>query len=187
MKIAIYVADPRCRGRVCCSWMITLRALGHDVLYFKMGWGDERPLLVVEDVDINLIIAGISILRRIQKQGFPSQGKNILWMFDPLTDDAFSMEQRKRLKSFDRLADELDAFIGMNEQIICYAKQNFRHVPAFHIPYNFLSDVIINPLPDCERQIDVLYLAHSSLRRESATAMLHESGLPMYFVHDGLW
>jgi len=79
--------------------------------------GNDEPLPKVGPSDANLLVAGIYATARFKKWGLPGPGKNVLWMFDPLTHQQDAVAHNHKSADFDAIAPQLDAVIAMDTSI----------------------------------------------------------------------
>src|SRR5215211_5211024 len=112
MRITIYPCTPALFGRVSESWARELSAIGHEVTLIPTP--RDKPLRAAGAADLNLFIAGVFLLESIARHGFPPMGRNLLWMFDPLTDDPAAVDHVAKAAVFERIAHGLHGVIGMN-------------------------------------------------------------------------
>jgi hypothetical protein len=185
VKIAIYTCFAPLFGRLCRSWAKHLRRRGYEVtLHEAVNYG-EQPLST-DSADVHLCVAGVFLLKVLRNHGFPKQGRTILWMCDPLIDDPRSGHYWKA-QIMNSIGAQFHAVAGMNRFIVAYVERHFPHVTTYEIPFMVDADDITPPLPDTQRNVDVLQLGRLSDRRRQAEAHLIDHGVPAAFVYSNLY
>jgi len=186
MKIHIYTDIHVLFGRGAMVWMNDLLRLGHDVEYVDIGIGITQPLPDLGVCDVNLIVAGVFAFKRFNNCGFPKYGKNVLWMFDPLTGDDAS-EHRYKAALFDALAPSLHAVAAMDSSILAYLNAHYPTLAATRIPYLIEPTTIVARGAEPERHIPALWLGADNARRRHAAQLFASAGVPARFMFEHVW
>src|SRR5438067_2204995 len=188
-KVVLYSTFGGLFGGMCRSWRDALerRGAAAEVLDLRNDW--QGPLPVVDDADVNIHVAGAALLRVVGRHGLPRRGKNVLWMFEPLTDDPASEKHYHKSLLLAAVARRFDAFIGMDDRVVAYLRAHYPDVPTFRIPYTIDPGAITPPVAEGRRRIDVLWLARleRSARRRAAWGAFRQAGLPVRLVGAGLY
>lgn len=186
MKIDIYTDIRELVGPGAMAWMDDLLSVGHEVEYVDIGIGTSQPLPDVGSCDINLLVTGVFAFKRFGNCGFPKHGRNVLWMFDPLTSDA-SSEHRYKADLFDALAPGLHAVAGMDGRILDYLAVHHPQLPAARIPYLIAPATITTPGVGPQRNIPALWLGADNVRRRHAAQLFTSAGVPARFMFEHVW
>ena len=187
MKIHIYTDIEVLFGRACRVWMKVLLAAGHEVEYIDLGMENTSPLPDLGPCDVNLLVAGIYAFSRFNTWGLPSHGKNVLWMFDPLTRNPESAMHGPKSVLFDALASQLDAVIAMDASIESYLHAHHPKLATCRIPYLISEQHIEVPQAESARSADVILLGGKSPHRERAQALFEASAVRAEFLWSGVW
>lgn len=187
MKIHIYTDIATLFGRACRVWMDVLLEAGHEVELVDIGTGNARPLPDVGPSDVNLLVTGIYALERFRTWGLPRHGKNVMWMFDPLTRQEAAVMHSFKATAFDAIAPGLDAVIAMDASIAHYLEGHHPRLMTQRIPYLVSEQNITAPLAESERTGQVVFMGGNTTRRAAAEASFKASGTPAEFVWAGLW
>ncbi len=187
MKIHIYTDIANLFGRACRVWMDVLLDAGHEVELVDIGMGKDTPLPEVGHSDVNLLVTGIYAFARFQTWGLPRHGKNILWMFDPLTRQEDAHMHSHKATAFDALAGGLHAVIAMDASIQQYVQRHHPRLATLQIPYLIANRNIHAPMAESERTGQVLFMGGKTARREAAEACFQASATPAEFSWAGLW
>lgn len=167
--------------------MNMLLAAGHEVEYIDLGLENNRPLPDVGPCDVNLLVAGIYAFSRFNTWGLPRHGKNVLWMFDPLTRNPQSAMHGHKSALFDALAPRLDAVIAMDAPIESYLHTHHPGLATCRIPYLIAEQHIDVPQVESARNADVILLGGKSPHREHAQALFDASTVRAEFLWSGVW
>jgi len=187
MKIHIYTDITSLFGQACRVWMNVLVDAGHEAELVDMGMATDKALPVVGSADVNLIIAGIYAFERFKARGLPAQGKNVLWMFDPLTQQPDATMHSHKSLAFDAVAAQFDAVIAMDASIANYVHRHHPKLATLQIPYLVADTAITTPLPDSDRSLDVIFLGGKTARRMAVQQAFSGSRIQSEFVWTGLW
>lgn len=187
MKIHIYTDIANLFGQACRVWMDVLLQAGHDVELVDIGASNEKPLPEVGPCDVNLLVTGIYAFERFKTWGLPRQGKNIMWMFDPLTRQEEAVMHSHKATAFDAIASGLDAVIAMDASITRYLARHHPRLLTQQIPYLVTAQNILAPLEESERTGQVIFMGGTTPRRAAAEHDFKASGTPADFVWAGLW
>lgn len=187
MKIHIYTDIANLFGQACRVWMDVLLKAGHEVELVDIGMGNSQALPEVGHSDVNLLVTGIYALARFKSWGLPRHGKNIMWMFDPLTRQEDAVMHGYKATAFDAIASGLDAVIAMDASIAQYLERHHPRLPTLQIPYLVAEKKISAPLPESERMGHVLFMGGKTARREAAEAGFINRGTSAEFAWAGVW
>lgn len=186
MKIHIYTDIPQLFGPGAMAWMQELLRLGHEVEYADIGVGINHPLPDLGACDVNLLVCGVYAFRRFSSGGFPRHGRNVLWLFDPLTRDDGS-EHRYKAALIDSLVPGLHAVACMDGNVMAYLATHFPRLPAARIPYVIAPATIATPGDGLRRSIPALWLGTDNARRQHAARLFAQEGVPARFVFKHVW
>ena len=186
MKVHIYTDIHVMFGQGATAWMHELLAAGHDAEYIDLGAFGDGPLPAVGPCDVNLLVTGVQACRRFIAHGMPAHGRNVLWMFDPLTRDDASAH-RYKADVFDVLAPQLQGLAGMDDAIVAYAQAHFPQLPARRIPYVIAPRHVRAPVADAARLVDAVWLGGDQTRRREASALFEAAGINARFVWQHMW
>ncbi len=186
MKIHIYTDIHELFGPAAMAWMNDLLSCGHDVEYVDIGIGTDQLLPNVGACDVNLLVAGVFAFKRFKNCGFPKHGRNVLWMFDPLTRDD-SSEHRYKAGLFDALAPGLHAVACMDDRILKYLSAHYPQLPAVRIPYLIAPATIATPDAGSQRNTPALWLGADNARRRHAAQLFKSAGVPARFMFEHVW
>jgi hypothetical protein len=188
-KVILYTTFGGLFGGMCRSWRDALERGGHaaEVLDLRNEW--QGPLPVVDGAGVNIHVGGTSLLRIVGRHGLPRTGKNVLWVFEPLTDDPASEKHYHKSLLLTAVARRFDAFIGMDDRVVAYLRAHYPDVPTFWIPYTIDREAITPPVAEDRRRIDILWLARlaRSARRRAARDWFRRAGLAVRLVRAGLY
>lgn len=187
MRIHIYTDIANLFGQACRVWMNVLVDAGHEVELIDIGMGNDHALPDVGHSDVNLLVTGIYALARFKTWGLPRHGKNIMWMFDPLTRQEEAVMHGFKATAFDAIASGLDAVIAMDASIAGYLQRHHPRLQTMQIPYLVAEKKISVPLPESARVGHVLFMGGKTTRREAAEASFHASGISAEFAWAGVW
>jgi hypothetical protein len=187
MKIHIYTDIANLFGRACRVWMDVLLEAGHEVELVDIGTGNDKPLPEVGPSDVNLLVTGIYACERFKTWGLPRHGKNVMWMFDPLTRQEAAVTHGYKSTAFDAIAPGLDAVIAMDASIASYLGSHHPRLLTRQIPYLVAAQNIIAPLAESERTGQVIFMGGNTTRRAAAEGSFKANGTPAEFVWTGLW
>ena len=187
MKIHIYTDIATLFGQACRVWMDVVLAAGHEAEIIDIGMGNDAPLPEVGPSDINLLVAGIYATARFKTWGMPSRGKNVVWMFDPLTRQQDAVTHNFKSAAFDAIAPQLDAVIAMDASIAAYVQRHHPRLPTTQIPYLVASKSIMTPLAEPHRTEGVLFIGGRTSRRTAVDDDFKSHVLHAEFVWAGLW
>lgn len=187
MKIHIYTDIANLFGQACRIWMDVLLEAGHDVELVDLGMGNEQPLPEVGPSDVNLLVTGIYALARFKTWGMPRHGKNIMWMFDPLTRQEEAVMHGYKATAFDAIASGLDAVIAMDASIAQYLQRHHPRLLTLQIPYLIPERKINPPLAESERTGHIIFMGGNTVRRAAAEESFKANGTPAEFVWAGVW
>lgn len=189
LKIHIYTDIDTLFGNASRLWMDVLVEAGHDVEFIDLGTSTDAPLPDVGHCDVNLLIAGIYALPRFAVQGLPRNGKHVLWMFDPLTKNARATVHRYKTDLFDVIAPGLHAVLAMDSSIARYLAQHFPALATCQLPYMVAGKHMRTPLPEAQRNRDIIMLGGDTPRRRDAEQYFVNTApaLKAEFVWSGLW
>ncbi len=187
MKIHIYTDIPTLFGQACRIWMDVLLDAGHDAEFIDIGTGNQLPLPAVGASDVNLLVAGIYAMARFKTWGLPGQGKNVLWMFDPLTKQRDAVMHNQKSVAFDAIAAQLDAVIAMDSSIAAYVCHHHPGLTVTQIPYLVARKNIRVPLAESDRTGGVIFMGGHTARRATVHDRLAASHTQAEFVWAGLW
>lgn len=187
-KISVYVDAPALFGRMAYYWVELLRSSGHLVNAYAVQINfNPPPLQQSPKSDINIYIAGIFSLTALKKHGFPNKGKNVLWMFEPLTDDPEAEAHRHKAELFNESARGFDVVLGMNSSIVDYVRTRYPDIATEVVPYTLGRNELRQPLSDTARTIDVLHLGRESDRRVALEQRFKAEGIPARFIWNGVY
>ena len=160
---------------------------GYEVELVDIGIDNSAPLPDVGPASVNLIAAGIYAWQRFQTWGMPKHGKNVLWLFDPLTRNDASIMHRHKAAAFDAIAAQLDVVIAMNAPVANYLEQHHPRLLALKIPYLIADERINTPAHEAQRNKSVIFLGGQSSHRLKVESYftVHQPGAD--FVWTGLW
>ncbi len=186
MKIVMYCKMDLYRP-ICESWRAIFMRHGLEAEFLEIPreWTGKLP--EVEDSSINLFMGGISMFWPFSRSGFPAHGKNVIWIFEPLTLDPGAAYHYPKTLEFNKSAAGFDALIAMDGQIARFCETHFPQSKTYLLPHSISEDLVCDPLPEAQRSIDILCLAHESARRAAAARDIVASGLQARFVWGGLW
>jgi hypothetical protein len=187
VKIHIYTDIANLFGQACRVWMNVLLDAGHEAELVDMGMGNDQPLPEPGPCDVNLLVTGIYAFARFKTWGLPRRGKNIMWMFDPLTRQEDAVMHSYKATAFDAIASGLDAVIAMDAAIVQYLDRHHPKLLTQQIPYLVAEQNIIAPLAESERTGQVVFMGGNTARRAAAEDCFKESGTTAEFVWAGLW
>ena len=187
MKIHIYTDIANLFGQACRVWMDVMLAAGNEAEMIDIGMSNDAPLPQVGPSDVNLLVTGIYATARFKTWGLPSQGKNVLWMFDPLTQQQDAVTHNYKSTAFDAIAPQLDAVIAMDALIAAYVQRHHPRVPTTLIPYLIASKNIMTPLAEPKRTGGVLFMGGRSARRITVEDDFKARLIQAEFVWAGLW
>jgi hypothetical protein len=187
MKIHIYTDIANLFGQACRVWMDVLVEAGHEVELVDIGTGNEKPLPDVGRSDVNLLVTGLYAMARFKTWGMPRHGKNILWMFDPLTRQEEAVMHGYKATAFDAIAGALDAVVAMDISIQQYVQRHHPRLPTLQIPYLIASRNIHTPMEESGRTGQLIFMGGKTTRREAAETCFQARGTPAEFVWTGLW
>ncbi len=187
MKIHVYTDIATLFGQACRVWMDVLLSAGHEAELIDMGMGNDQTLPDVGPSDINLLVIGIYALARFQTWGMPRHGKNVVWMFDPLTRQQEAVMHSYKAGAFDALASGLDAVIAMDASIAKYVERHHPQLATQQIPYMVAERNIKPPLAESDRTGYALFLGGKTERRAAAEEAFKASGTPAEFAWAGVW
>lgn len=187
MKIHIYTDIATLFGRACRLWMDVLLDAGHDVEYIDLGMAEDGALPDVGPCDANILVCGIYAFARFGKQGLPRQGRNILWMLDPLTSDPEATVHGYKAQLFDAFASKLDAVLAMDAPIEAYLARHYPALAVSRLPYMVAEKNIRLPEPEAARSAGAIFIGNTSPNRERAQQLFEQAGVPVDFVWRGLW
>ncbi len=160
---------------------------GHEVELVDLGMDNRAPLPEVEPASVNLIVAGIYAWNRFQKWGLPKNGKNVLWVFDPLTHNDASLMHRHKATAFDAIAAQFDAVVAMNKPIASYLELHHPRLVTLKIPYLIAEKRIATPLDEALRRRPIIFLGGQSAHRLTVESHFAAHKLAADFVWTGLW
>lgn len=183
MKISIIFDISIIFGDLARTWAGLLNSKGHEVTLIETGFNWEKAYDKHIDSDINLIIAGIFIMRVLQKHGFPIKGENILWIFEPLNDK--SIMHHENVDRFNMIAHNFKRIIGMNQDNIDYAHKINKKIKTCIIPYNIAEQRIIEPIHEMHKIIDLVFIGHQSPKRNTLIKNLHNRYLNILYINNG--
>jgi glycosyltransferase involved in cell wall biosynthesis len=187
MKMQIYTCMQELFGRLCASWKIEFDNLGHNAEVLELPRGYDGILPCAEDVDINLLIGGVSMFFPLVRSGFPKHGRHVLWMFEPLPADDESQIHAYKRKLFDAICRDLNAVICIDPMTLHYVGIKCPSVLTAEIPYTINPQLIRAPLPERERNHEIIHVGLPSPRRKRAQLTFLESGVPARFIYDGCY
>lgn len=187
MKIHIYTDIAGLFGQACRVWMTVLVDAGHETELVDMGMATDKPMPAVGSADVNLIVAGIYAFDRFRAWGLPAQGKNVLWMFDPLTQHRDAAIHAHKSVAFDAIAAQFDAVIAMDASIASYVRSYHPKLATLQIPYLVACTAITTPLAESDRSLDVLFLGGKTARRAAVQEAFNGGHMHSEFVWTGLW
>lgn len=187
MKIHIYTDIANLFGQACRVWMDVLLDAGHDVELVDIGMANDQPLPEVGHSDVNLLVTGIYAFARFKDWGLPRHGKNIMWMFDPLTRQEDALMHGYKATAFDAVAAGLDAVIAMDVSIQQYVQRHHPRLQTLQIPYLIAPKNIHTPMAESERSGQVIFMGGRTARREVAEVQLKARGPAAEFTWAGLW
>lgn len=187
MKIHIYTDIANLFGQACRVWMDVVLAAGHEAEIIDIGMGNDEPLPEVGPSDVNLLVAGIYATARFKKWGLPGPGKNVLWMFDPLTHQQDAVAHNYKSADFDAIAPQLDTVIAMDTSIAAYVHRHHPGLPVIQIPYLVANKNIMTPLAEPNRTGGVLFTGGQTARRTAVDDHFKAYPLQAEFVWAGLW
>jgi hypothetical protein len=184
-----------------------LDKLGHQATVIEVPRDWDRPFPEERENDINLFVGDPYMLWILWANGFPKAGRNILWMFDPLPEANIIVETAKKIarrvkplvgmrkyffhdgKTYlmKAIGHKFDAVIGLNSIVTSYIERCFPDIPTVEIPYTIDPKHIIRPVPESEKQIDILQLGNRSPRRERAEKLFNQRGIGPAFIYGGLF
>lgn len=187
MKINLYTDIDTLFGDLCRACMDMLVQAGHEVELVDLGMDNRAPLPEVEPASVNLIVAGIYAWNRFQKWGLPKNGKNVLWVFDPLTHNDASLMHRHKATAFDAIAAQFDAVVAMNKPIASYLELHHPRLVTLKIPYLIAEKRIATPLDEALRRRPIIFLGGQSAHRLMVESHFAAHKLAADFVWTGLW
>jgi hypothetical protein len=187
VKIHIYTDIANLFGQACRVWMDVLLQAGHEVELIDIGMGNEQPLPDVGPSDVNLLVTGIYALARFKTWGMPRHGKNVMWMFDPLTRQEEAVMHGYKATAFDAIAPGLDAVIAMDSSIAQYLQRHHPKLLTLQIPYLIPEKKISLPLAESERTGQIIFMGGNTARRIAAEESFKANGTPAEFVWAGAW
>ncbi|HYW57921.1 MAG TPA: glycosyltransferase [Polaromonas sp.] len=187
MKVHIYTDIASLFGQACRIWMTVLVEAGHEVELVDMGMTTDKPLPAVGTADLNLLVTGIFAFERFKAWGLPARGKNVLWMFDPLTQQREATMHSHKWLAFDAIAAQLDAVIAMDASIASYVRTWHPTLPTLQIPYLVAEQAITKPLAESERNGQVLLMGGHTPRRAAVEEALQGVGVATEFLWAGVW
>ena len=187
MIVHIYTDISTLFGQACRVWMDMLLQAGHEVELVDIGMGSAQALPEVGHSDVNLLVAGIYAFERFRTWGLPARGKNILWMFDPLTRQEDAVMHGYKATAFDAIAGGLDGVIAMDASIAQYLQRHHPRLPALQIPYLIAPKNIQTPMAESARTGQVIFMGGKTARREAAEAAFKARGTDAEFSWAGLW
>ncbi len=187
MKVHIYTDIASLFGQACRVWMTVLVDAGHEVELVDMGMATDKPLPVVGSADLNLIVGGTYAFDRFKAWGLPAQGKNVLWMFDPLTQQRDATMHSHKSVAFDAIAAQFDAVIAMDASIANYVRMYHPKLPTLQIPYLVAASGITTPLAETERSLDIIFLGGHTARRAAVQQAFGGRSIQSEFIWTGLW
>lgn len=187
MKIHVYTDIANLFGQACRVWMDVLLEAGHEVELVDMGMGNDQPLPELGPCDVNLLVTGIYALARFKTWGLPRHGKNIMWMFDPLTRQEEAVMHGYKATAFDAIASGLDAVIAMDASIAQYLEKHHPRLLTQQIPYLVAAPNIAAPLAESERTGQVIFMGGNTARRVAAEDSFKANGTPAEFTWASLW
>jgi len=185
MKISIIYDLSIYFGDLSVTWKKLLESKGHNVTLFETGFDLSKPYDRNIDADINLIIAGMLILRVIHLHGLPKKGENILWMFEPLNDS--SIMHCEKVDWFNRIAHNFKKIIGMNKDTVNYIHRINNKIETCIIPYNIAKQRIIEPVPEYLKIIDLVFIGRPSPRRYALIKKIHKRNLNILNITGGCY
>lgn len=160
---------------------------GHEVELVDLGMDNRAPLPEMGPASVNLIAAGIYAWKRFQTWGLPKHGKNVLWIFDPLTRNDTSIMHRHKAAAFDAIAAQLDAVLAMNRPIADYLELHHPQLMALKIPYLIADKHIETPADETLRHRPVIFLGGQSAHRLQVESHFTAHKLATEFVWASLW
>ena len=183
MKITIHIDYSVYFGDLANSWKQLFESAGHQVRIQEMGSNPHYSEF--EKSDINLIVVGMIMLQILASKGFPENGKNILWVFEPLYPSSI-MHYEKYLY-FKMIPPKFDKVICMNQDIQDFIKQTNRKVKTCIVPYNISSKRIIKPTPENEKFVDIVLIGRNSPKRNDLTRKMHDNQLNILNITGGCY
>lgn len=160
---------------------------GHEVELVDLGMDNQTPLPDVGPASFNLIVSGIYAWNRFQTWGLPKHGKNVLWIFDPLTRNDASVMHRHKAIALDAIVAQFDAVVAMNTPIASYLELHHPQLVTLKIPYLIADKRIATPLGETLRRRPIIFLGGQSVHRLQVEAHFAAHKLAADFVWTGLW
>ena len=191
MTVAFYVSFMNVFNRLVESWARVLKEHGHEVDVIWVPESCDKPIAECADADVHVIVAGVHILLTLARFGGLKKGRKVLWMFDPLPERTETSANVHGCKIDMLLAaageTRFDAAIGMNAGISGRLHELLPGIPICTVPYTFDETFIRKPIPDNERETEVLQLGWGTVRRKLAEIGMQRAGVPARFVYSGMW
>lgn len=187
MKINLYTDIDTLFGDLCRACMDMLVQAGHEVELVDIGMDNHAPLPDVGPASVNLMVAGIYAWQRFQTWGLPRHGKNVLWVFDPLTRNDASIMHRHKAVALDAIAAQLDAVLAMNTPIASYLALHHPQLLTLKIPYLIADKRMASPVDETLRRKPIIFLGGQSPHRVEVESHFAAHKLAANFVCTSLW
>jgi hypothetical protein len=186
MKISIIYDLSVFFGDLGTIWKELLESGGHQVTIIEIGMNSMKGYNKRIKSDVNLIMAGMIILKVLNDEGFPEEGNNILWMFDPLYDK--SILHYEKVEWFNKIAHNFKKIICMNQDIENHITSLKIKTKTCILPYNIAQQRILDPIPEHLKIIDLVFLAsQQSPKRKNFINNLHKRNLNVLSINGGFW
>ncbi len=187
MKINVYTDIDNLFGDLCRACMDMLVQAGHEVELVDIGMDNHAPLPDVGPSSVNLIVAGIYAWKRFQTWGLPRHGKNVVWIFDPLTRNDASAMHRPKAAAFDAICAQVDAVVAMNASVANYIELHHAQLATLKIPYVIADHRIAVPVDETLRRKTVIFLGGKSPHRREVEAHFAAHESDANFVWTSVW
>jgi hypothetical protein len=174
-------------GYTASAWSEYFKKMGHEVTCVNVSFYGEDHDQYQQNavVDVNFIIGCPILFQIIAQCGYPTSGRNILWVLDPLTHQ--SSFHADKVQSLEAMENRFDAIACMDSQIKAYFQNHCSAIPLIEMPYVLDEKRILEPMPENQKLIDILMLGRRTPRRDRVVESLHAAGLNVNYMHHSCW
>ncbi len=181
MKVAFYTMYGGIFKPICEACGNALGKIGVDAKVAVLPTNYDA-MLPDGNADINIHILGCSLTKNILRHGFPSSGRNVAWVFEPLVPTGASAHSAKYAPIM-AAVDRCDAVIAMHDGIHETIHGLLPSLPSCVIPTMTSEEAIMPILPDAGRGLDVLALHTLTPRRVEMMQSVRDDGLPVIMLN----
>ncbi|MBI4911937.1 MAG: glycosyltransferase family 1 protein [Acidobacteria bacterium] len=187
MRILLHSTFRALYQRLAEAWVEQFEKAGHEAAWQDLCVDPSGNVWAPPGAQLHLYLGGLSMLQALAAAPSLPPGRQVLWLFEPLTHPEEPGLHGDKTRLLHTVAPRFHGFLAMDLAVAVHLRRHFPSIPVAEQPYVIAGRHLREPLADGAREIDVLMLGRSSPRRLESEAHFRAAGLDARFVWGGFY